>query len=97
MSAQQNRAMRASETLSEYLLDQGIGLFVPVFDATQSGYLFVMYPVGVENAQFGNVPDVYETVKVWLGGSIDVHDTSALRTLRIPLALILGKRKAVRS
>lgn len=96
MNAQQQKRMeRATETVDEYLVDLGIGLFVLVCDATQPNHLFIIYHPGLENAEFGNVPDVHETLKAWLGGSIGVHEADNSRVLRIPLALILNKRKAV--
>lgn len=98
MNAQKTKRLSsAADIVSEYLINNGIGLFVPVADATQPNFLFIVYEPGLENAQFGNVPDVLDTLKPWLGGIIGTFEADNLRTLRIPLGLILNKRKAVSS
>lgn len=91
---QKRRIMRALETVNEYLIDKGIGLFMPMSDATQPEHLFIIYKPGIENEAFGNVPDVYDTLKEWIGDSVQKFESDDMRTLCIPVKAVLSKRKA---
>lgn len=98
MNGQQTRRLsRATETVSEYLLDKGIGLFVPMADAKQVDHLFITYKPGLESEAFPDVPDVYDTLKEWLGDVIGVFESDDMKTLRIPIKALLSKRKAAHS
>lgn len=99
-SPAERRFQTAAEIVTEYLLDKGIGIFVPIMDATKPHNFLLMYPLNMEAAMLGfDIPDVRETLALLVGGdNIDTLETNddgvQMRFLCIPVHTILGKRKA---